>query len=205
MGASTDFTEKNKDCQANYQGLYDKNGRAIDVNGNAVGWAERSGELMLINGQRLMVKQLMVEIIIPKQANPVAQYNFADQPLLRNVALWSLQFYTSTDFPISPISKNPVVTATMAAYAFLWMQQYANSYNFFQNKPCVDLTSAKTTPEGMIGQHVNWPNGYVVFSDITIGGTNPFQSAAYSILIGVNYSLMNNYQMDGLGSTFGLR
>lgn len=204
--------------------LTDTQGHPVDTDGALIGEPNRAGSLYLINGSRLVVKQQLIEIVIPVNTNPPAQYPFADQANLRNVATWGLEFYTSTSVPLSPISKNAVVTDAMLGYMFLWMQVYSNSFNFYQNKPCVTLrtmnaivtrpitasTSAefvpyRNYPEGMVGQHINWPNGYVAFSDITIGATNPFTTTAYSILVDVYYSMYDNWQVDGLGSSFGLR
>lgn len=204
--------------------LTDSTGQPIDADGHLIGEPNRAGNLVILNGQRLVVKQQLIEIVIPLQANPVQQYYFADQPNLRNVATWALEFYTSTSIAISPLSMNPVVSDTMLKYMFLWMQTYKASYNFYQNKPCVTLRTmnaivaqTNTTadagilipfrnyPEGMVGQHINWPNGYVNFSDISIGATNPFKTAAYSICVDVYYSSYDNWQVDGLGSSFGLR
>ena len=207
--------------------LVDSTGKPIDADGALIGEPNRSGQLEIINGQRLLVKQMYIEILIPKAATPPATYPFQDQPLLRNVALWGLEFYTSTSIPISPLSGIALVTDTMLQYMFLWMQTYSNSYNFFQNKPCVTMRTMNiavvnggttaaglATPtlipyrnytEGLVGQHVNWPNGYVRFSDVTLGGQNPFAAAAATIGIDVYYSSYDNWQVDGLGSTFGLR
>jgi hypothetical protein len=207
--------------------LTDSKGHPIDADGELIGWPNRSGNLEIINGNRLTAKQLNIEIVVPLNANPPSVYAFTDQPLLRNTALWGIEFYTDGDTPISPISGLPVtmgiVTAgggaknSMLPYMYLWMQEYSNSYNFFQNKPCIKFhttvngggTSAPdpyvTNPEGLIGQHVNWPNGYIKFSDITINGTNPFTTASYALNMDIYYSVYNNWQCDGLGGSFGLR
>lgn len=214
--------------QQNVQGeittLTDASGNPIDADGHLIGKPNRAGNLVILNGQRLVVKTQLIEIVVPLAINPTSTYPFADQPNLRNAATWGLEFYTATSIPKSPISQNKVITDVMLGYMFLWMQTYRNSYNFYQNKPCVTLRTMniavigaitasssptlvpyRSYPEGMIGQHINWPNGYINFSDITIAGGNPFTTSTYSICVDVYYSAYDNWQVDGLGSSFALR
>lgn len=192
----------------------DSTGASIDSENKKIGWPERAGNLEIMNGQRLVVKTWLIEVLIPSQAAPVSQYNFKDQPALRNVAVWGLEAYTTSICPISPLSGTALITDAMIGYFFLWMQLYSNSYNFMQNHPWVKFKTinsniaaggAPFNPqniEGLIGQHINWPNCYF---NVAAPTTAIEANTAYSIMLDVYYSFYNNWQVDGLGGSFGLR
>lgn len=188
--------------------LLDKEGKPIDRNGNLIGWPYRTGQLEMINGQRLAVKSLLIEVKISSQATPVNTYNVPDQPVLRNAAIWGIEFFSTATIAISPLSSLALVTQAMMAYMFFNAQDY-DSYNFFQNKPCRTLQTindtaskaGKSYSDGLVGQHINWPNCNIFFSDATQIAAN----TQYSILMEVLYSLENNWQADGLGKDFGSR
>lgn len=188
--------------------LLDKNGKPIDRNGQPIGWPYRTGQLEIVNGQRIAVKSQLVEIVIPSQANPASTYQFPDQPNLRNAACWGLEFYSTATIALSPLSGNALITQAQMSYMFLNMQDYG-SFNFFQNKPVRSLQTINDTAtkfgkayaDGLVGQHVNWPNCNIFFSSTAQITAN----TAYSILVEVYYSYEDNWQADGLGKNFGSR
>lgn len=188
--------------------ILNKDGKAVDRNGNLIGWPYRTGQLDIVNGNRMVVKSQLIEIIIQSQASPATVYAFPDQPNLRNAACWGLEFYSATTLPKSPLSGNSLVTQTMLGYMFMNAQDY-NSFNFFQNKPVRSLQTINDTAsdagkqyaDGLVGQHINWPNCNITFSLASAITAN----TVYSILVEVLYSYEDNWQADGLGKNFGSR
>jgi len=186
-------------------------GTILDQYGHPIGWPYRSGQMYMINGDQIVVKSQLVEIVINPSgsaANVASSWNLPDQPNLRNAAIWGLEVFDASILPTSPLSGNALIPATDMGYLFLTMQDYA-SFNFLQLHPCRSLqqqyNSATTSfgrvnPPGFIGQHVNWP-----LTEIFITNTTPFQSNSYSFLMKVQYSYKDNWQRDGLGKSFGSR
>lgn len=174
-----------------------------DQNGQDIGWPTRDGRTVLINGQRIAVKSYMVEIAIPAQATPQSNYNFNIQGFLLDAFYWGIEFYARETMPISPISKNPVVTTAQLGYMFLNLYDN-NSFVFWSLKPCrtmntindIATKNGRNYPEGLNGTRVNWQNSQVIFSDPTQIPAN----TALSISIELLFTLNANPQIDGLGT-----
>ena len=180
----------------------------FDVFGKPIGKPYRSGELEIVNGLMLSVKKQLVEIQIPSQAVPVNTYSFPDQPNLRNASIWGIEIYNAAQVPKSWLTQGNLLSDAQLGYVALNLQDYA-SFNFFQYTPARNfqtITRAASTPgregvEGLVGQHVNWPNCNIVFSDPTQLAAN----TAISFLMEVRYTYQDNWQRDGLGKDFGTR
>jgi hypothetical protein len=183
----------------------------VDKYGKPIGWPSRSGQLYMIDGQ-FLVKQQLVEIIInpTASATPGSVYSCPDQPNLRNTALWGIEVFTADVIANSPaaagLSGDALVTDALMGDIFISMQDYA-SFNFMQYQParCFQYQSRTANaqlekPQGLIGQHVNWP-----LVTINLTNTAAFANNTYSFLMNVLYSYYDNWQRDGLGENFGSR
>jgi hypothetical protein len=185
-------------------------GTILDQYGHPIGWPHRSGNLEIMNGDSIVVKTQLVEIVLNPSAvaAPANTWQMPDQPNLRNAAIWGLEVFSNTIVPLSPLSGNALVPEANYGSLFLTMQDYA-SFNFLQNKPARTLqiryggTTANyghDNPQGFIGQHVNWP-----LTSLYIANTAFLNSETYSFLMEVRYSYKDNWQRDGLGKNFGDR
>lgn len=176
-----------------------------DINQQPIGAPYRSGNVVIENGKRLSIKDYLIELIIPAQATPTANYSFSlgMNGFLLNAYYWNMEFYSAATLPKSPISGNPVVTQTMLDSMFVTLIDNVG-FTFWNLKPARSLqtindtatVAGNTIVSGMAGTQCNWTNSVVQFADATTIAAN----TAFSILFSVGFTLNANWQEDGLGT-----
>lgn len=126
---------------------------------------------------RNVIRSQYVELYVPATSTTLTQFNFLDQPQLRNAVLDGIQVYNVSDIPLAQSGK-ALVTATIMSRSFLTL--YTNDVqNVGDNKdnpvgeliyryPLVSLHKTSTGTNAFekelypfAGQRLDWVKCYV--------------------------------------------
>ena len=143
-----------------------------------------------------IIRHEMVSINIPANST-LSRFNIPDLPNLRNVHLFGVQVYNSTEIPKDIISNNPVCTEIVVNQnSFITLVNYGGK-EFLKQAPSVMFETILKQKTGssdvwqtteydhksFVGQKVNYPKSYVEFS------TPPATGVDTAFIFSVYYSL----------------
>lgn len=185
-------------------GMPEKTG-LVDVNGYPIGQPYRSGQLEIVNGQRLAVWSWGVEFPFTTPSGTWTSVNLPFNNIisgfLLNAYVWSIEAFSGATITNLPSGATPIPQAAFNN-AFITLQDNT-SKTFWQNKSLRSLQTINDTASaagnnivsGMVGQRVNWQNSNIVI----YGTTGLSASTKYSIFMELNFSIASNWQIDGQG------
>lgn len=156
-----------------------------------------------------IIRHEMVSINIPANST-LTRFNIPDLPNLRNVHLFGIQVYNSTEIAKDIISNNPVCDETVVSNnSFLTLVNYGGK-EFLKQAPAVMFDTILKQKGGsdkfqlteydhksFVGQKVNYPKSFVEFTSA------PATTVDTAYIFSVYYSLPMEEEKRESGYSFG--
>ena len=115
------------------------------------------------------------------------QFNFPDNPKLRDVNLEGIETYSVNTLPVNPNGVSGVLDIYLTT-TFVTLENYAGR-QFVKDMPMLDFitnsfftatNSVENWNKKFAGQRVNWPKSYITFNDL---GVVPVKNFAWQFSI----------------------